>query len=87
MEANETNAEKLAKVKADARAFAEGRAEMGEAHWLREMETFLIIEDEDTRLEAVSAIANVSPPPFEAVARWAEDARPKFAPQPASRCA
>ena len=63
-------------VKANARAFAESRAALGEEKWLRELETNLAEEDEDTRYTAVTEIIHWERPPYEVLTGLTKDARP-----------
>ena len=66
----------LEAVKANARAFAESRAAIGEAQWLRDIEAFLTQEDEDSRYATVNEIMRYERPPFYVVGAWLQDARP-----------
>ena len=63
-------------VKADARVFAESRAALGDEKWLKEMEAYLTLEDEDSRYAAVNEIMRWECPPYETVALWTEAVRP-----------
>ena len=63
-------------VRANARAFAESRAALGDEKWLRELEAYFAEQDEDARYTAVTEIVHWERPPYEFLAGLTQDARP-----------